>query len=181
MAGRIIMTLAMSLDGFIADEDGGYDWIRGDGRHALDTQNRWDFNAFLQGVDTVVMGKKCYDQQMHLDFREKTVLIATHVLIPNHDNIRFIAGDVCTAVREELAKVEKDVYLFGGGALIDPFIRANMIDEYIIGVVPVILGSGRPLFYNGHPPLTLSLTEIMAEEGIVILRYVRRNTNAPAG
>lgn len=57
MPRRLVMSLAMSLDGFIADEAGGYDWIKGDESHSLDTPNRWDYEAFLQGVDAVVMGR----------------------------------------------------------------------------------------------------------------------------
>ena len=51
----------MSIDGYIANEDGGFDWIVGDGDESLDTQNKWNYEKFLEGIDTVVMGKKCYD------------------------------------------------------------------------------------------------------------------------
>lgn len=57
MKRKIILNLAVSLDGYIASEDGGFDWIVGDGTHTLDTQNQIDFNYFLQEVDTIVMGK----------------------------------------------------------------------------------------------------------------------------
>ena len=176
MARRLIMSLAMSLDGYIADADGGYDWIKGDGSRALDTPNKWDYEAFLEGIDAVVMGRACYDQGMLGGFQGKTVFVATHQPPPDFDNVRFITGDVCAVLREELARQGKDVFLFGGGKLADGFIRENMVDEYIIGIIPVILGGGRPLFYGGNAPLPLRLTEFMADEGTVILRYVRRES-----
>ncbi len=174
MARRLVMTLAMSLDGYIADEDGGYGWIKGDGNHALDTSNKWDYAAFLKGIDAVVMGRACYDQSMAGDFSDKTVFVATHRPTPDVGNVRFLSGDVCQAIREELAKPGKDIFLFGGGKVVDGFLKADMVDEYIIGIVPVILGGGRPLFYGGNAPISLALTECMLEEGIAILRYTRR-------
>jgi dihydrofolate reductase len=174
MARRLVMTLAMSLDGYIADADGGYGWIKGDGSRALDTPNRWDYEAFLRGIDLVVMGRECYDQGMAGDFPGKTVLVSTHRPLPDSGNVRFIGGDVCAALRQELLKPGKDVFLFGGGKLADSFIREDMVDEYILGIVPVILGAGRKLFYGGNAPLRLRLTECMLDEGIAILRYARR-------
>ncbi|MBU3805197.1 MAG: dihydrofolate reductase family protein, partial [Candidatus Cellulosilyticum pullistercoris] len=71
-------------------------------------------------------------------------------------------------------KEGKDVFLFGGGILIDAFLKADIIDEYIIGIIPTILGEGRPLFLGNHPKIDLSLQEFVTEDGIVILRYSRR-------
>ncbi len=174
MKRRLIMTLAMSLDGFIADESGGYDWIKGDGSKRLDTKNTWDFSEFLKGIDTVVMGRACYDQNMHDDFRDKAVLVATSSPPPDHGHVRFISGDICTRVQQELNKPGKDVFLFGGGKVVHPFLAADMVDEYIIGIVPLLLGRGRPLFTGNTPSIPLKLTEYIVEEGTVILRYERR-------
>jgi dihydrofolate reductase len=174
MNRRLIMSLAMSLDGYIADQDGGYDWIKGDGSHALDTSNGWDYVEFLKGIDAVVMGRACYDQGMLDDFQDKTVFVATHHPLPDTGNVRFLTGDVCEVIRGELEKPGGDIFLFGGGKLVDSFLKADMVDEYIIGIIPVILGGGRKLFYGGNAPIPLRLTEIMADEGIAIFRYVRR-------
>lgn len=77
MKRKIILNLAMSIDGYIASEDGGFDWIVGDGDDKLDTENKWDYDKFLNNVDTVVMGKKCYNQNFHNDFNGKKVYVAT--------------------------------------------------------------------------------------------------------
>lgn len=57
MTGKIILNLAISLDGYIADTDGGFDWIVGQGDTSIDTENRWDYTKFLEDIDIVVMGK----------------------------------------------------------------------------------------------------------------------------
>lgn len=171
---KIILNLAMSLDGYISDNDGGYDWIVGDGDKSLDTENKWDFDKFLDSVDTVVMGKKCYDQNMHNDFKDKKVYVATSNKIESYDNIQFINKDIVKVIKEEKQKEGKNIWLFWGGILVDNFIKEDIIDEYIIGIIPTILGKGRPLFLNNNPKIDLHLEEIFSEEGVVILKYIKR-------
>jgi dihydrofolate reductase len=174
MKRKIIMNLAMSIDGFIADENGGFDWITGDGSIKLDTDKKWDYKLFLEGIDTVVMGKACYDQNMQTDFIDKKVFVATRSPIKDYDNIHFIAGDICKIISGEKKKEGKDVFLFGGGILVDNFLKADIVDEFIIGIIPVILGKGRPLFLGNNPKVELELEEYIVDGGIVIVRYKRR-------
>jgi dihydrofolate reductase len=174
MKRKIILNLAISLDGYIASEDGGYDWIVGDGDNTLNTKDKLDFNKFLEGIDIVVMGKNCYDQNMHNEYKNKKVYVATSQKIQNQDNIHFISGDICKIIQEEKEKEGKDIYLFGGGVLIDSFIKADIVDEYIVGIIPIILGKGRPLFLENNPTIKLHLVEFIVENGITILKYVKR-------
>ncbi|MFR3566793.1 MAG: dihydrofolate reductase family protein [Paraclostridium sordellii] len=174
MSRKIILNLAMSIDGYIASEDGGFDWIVGDGDNKLDTRNKWDFNEFLKNIDVVVMGKKCYDQNFHKDFKDKKVYVATSCSLKNHDNIHFINDDIVKTIEAERKNEGKDIFLFGGGVLIDSFLKADIIDEYIIGIIPTVLGRGRPLFLGNNTKIDLHLDEYFTESGIVILRYSKR-------
>lgn len=174
MKRKIILNLAMSIDGYIASDDGGYDWIVGDGDNKLNTDNKFDFNEFLENIDIVVMGKNCYDQDMHKEFKDKKVYIATSKDIKDYDNIHFVKDDICEIIKREVEKEGKDIFLFGGGVLIDSFIKENIIDEYIIGIIPTILGKGRPLFFEGNPMINLHLDEYSVGEGITILKYSKR-------
>lgn len=65
----------------------------------------------------------------------------------------------------------ENIFLFGGGITIKPFIEEDLIDEYEIGIVPVILGKGRKLFYEMYKKIDLQLTDVNIEDGITILRY----------
>jgi dihydrofolate reductase len=176
MKRKIILNLAISLDGYIASEDGGYDWIVGDGDDTLNTKNKLNFDKFLEGIDVVVMGKKCYEQNMHNDYKNKKVYVATSQKNQDQDNVHFISGDIVKIIQEEKEKAGKDIYLFGGGKLVDSFIKADIIDEYIIGIIPIILGKGRPLFLENNPTIKLHLYEYIIEEGITILKYTKRKT-----
>lgn len=174
MKRKIILNLAISIDGYIAAEDGGFDWIVGDGDDKLDTENKWDYPEFLNNVDTVVMGKKCHDQKFHNDFKDKTVYVATTQNIEDKDNIHFINGDIVNVILEEREKDGKDIFLFGGGVLVDNFIKKDIIDEYIIGIIPTILGRGRKLFLENNPKIDLHLEEYITDKGIMILKYSKR-------
>lgn len=62
----------------------------------------------------------------------------------------------------------------GGGGLVDPFIKADLVDEYIIGIIPIILGKGRPLFLRDNPTINLTLKDYSVSEGITVLKYTRQ-------
>jgi len=173
MAGKIMLTLAMSIDGFIADENGGYSWISGQGDDRLDTDKEDRFAAFLRNIDIVVMGNRCYQEGFARDFTDKEIFVAVHAKQENYGNVTFIGGDIVERICKGRDS-NKNIYLFGGGILIDPFIKADIIDEYHIGIVPVILGKGRPLFLEDNPRISLHLEDFSLKDGIFDIRYTKR-------
>lgn len=176
MHGKIILNLAISLDGYIADENGGYEWIVGDGNTKLNTENKWDHAKFLEKIDGVVMGSNCYDQGFHKEYKEKEVYIATSKNIADYENYHFINGDICKTISDLRDKGE-NIYLFGGGGVIDNFIKADIIDEYVIGIIPTILGKGRKLFLENNPKIDLELQYYSVEEGVVVMKYSKRRNS----
>ncbi|MBS5939937.1 dihydrofolate reductase [Clostridium sartagoforme] len=174
MSGKIILNLAISLDGYIADENGGYDWIVGDDNSKLNTENKSDFAKFLEGIDVVVMGRNCYNQNFHKDYKEKDVYIATSENIADYENYHFMNGDICKTI-SDLKNQGKNIFLFGGGVVIDSFVKEDIIDEYIIGIIPTILGKGRKLFLENNPKIDLNLQEYSVEDGIIVMKYSKRN------
>ena len=173
MDGKIILNLAISLDGYIADENGGFDWIIGDGNNALNTDEKWDYDKFLEDIDVVVMGKNCYDQGFHKDFIRKNVYIATSKEIENYENYHFINGDIVKIVKK-LKNEGKNIFLFGGGIVIDHFVKSDVIDEYVIGIIPTILGNGRKLFLENNPKIDLELQYYSVDSGVVVMKYLKR-------
>ena len=174
MNGKIILNLAISLDGYIADENGGYEWIIGNGNTLLKTDNKWDHGEFLEDIDVVVMGRYCYDQGMHKGYEGKDVYIATSKNIDDYENYHFVGGDICKVI-SELRNKGKNIYLFGGGVLIDSFLKNDIIDEYIVGIIPTILGNGRKLFLENNPKIDLSLQYYAVEDGIIVMKYSKRH------
>ena len=110
---------------------------------------------------------------MHEEYQDKEVYIATSKEIEDFENYHFINKDIVKVI-EDLKNKGKNIYLFGGGILIDSFIKANVIDEYIIGVIPTILGKGIKLFYDNNPKIDLTLDYYSVEDGIVIMKYLKK-------
>lgn len=174
MSGKIILNLAISIDGYIADEDGGFDWIVGTGDSSLNTNKKWEYAKFLDDIDVVVMGKNCYTQNFHKDFEGKEVYIATSEKIEDYENYHFINGDIVKNINT-LKNDGKNIFVFGGGGLVDNFIKVDAIDEYVIGMIPTILGKGRKLFFENNPKILLNLDFYSVEDGIVVMKYSKRN------
>lgn len=177
MPRKVILNLAVSLDGCIADKNGDFDWIVGQGDSEADTIKQFDFSDFAGECDVIVMGKKSYDDCgiKHIDqYQNKQFLIATSQKCRDLENVRFIKGDIVRTVSALKAESGKNIWLFGGALLVRDFIKADIIDEYIIGIVPVILGKGRKLFFDEYPFLRLRLIDCTIQDGIVLLRYRRR-------
>lgn len=176
-SGTVSVRLAMSLDGYIADGDGGYDWIVPVSSPDLDTAHHLPFDEFLADMDIVAMGRRCYEQGLAQDYlaMEKRVIVATtHPPTPSKgpDGIEFsddVIGSV-TAARDHGERT----FVFGGGVLVHSFLASDAVDTLTVGIVPVLLGGGRPLFPGGHQTIDLRLTDYTISEGKVRLVYARR-------
>lgn len=174
---KIILNLAISLDGYIADENGGFEWIMGHGDDSLDTEQQFDFPMFLESIDTIVMGSKAFEDTPNesiQSFSDKKLLIASSRKFDIPVNAEIINGDLSSKILKLREKDGKDIWLFGGGVTIDEFIKADIIDEYIIGIIPIILGKGKRLFLENNPTIKLKLQSSSVIDGISMLTYSKR-------
>ncbi|TSJ43205.1 dihydrofolate reductase [Mucilaginibacter corticis] len=166
---KIILNLAVSLDGFIEGPNGETDWCL--------TDQDYGMEAFFASTDAIFMGRKSYDMIDGLPspFAGKQIYVFTDspFLIQDHD-IKVVPSknflkDV-QAIREEPGE---NIWLFGGAALLSSFINHKLISDFVISVHPVILGGGKPLFHEIREKLDLLLlgTETFSS-GLVQLKYV---------
>lgn len=175
---KIVLNLAISLDWYIADENWWFDWITGDWDKSLNTEKQMDYNEFIETVDTLVMWRKAYNDcptETMDTFKDKKIFVATHSEITEKtDNIRIISWNISEQILAEQKLPWKDIYLWWGALVTDDFIKSDVIDEYIIGIIPIILGKWKPLFLENNPTINLHLTETTISEWIVILKYKKR-------
>ena len=178
MKRKIIFNLAMSIDGYISDEDGGFEWIVGENDKSKDTKEQFDFNRFLDDCDIIVMGRKSYEdipEETFEEFANKKIYVATNrKLKVNRENVEIINENIVETILKLKEEEGKNIWIFGGAILVDAFIKADVIDEYIIGIIPCILGRGRKLFLENNPTINLHLENYSFSDGIAILTYTKR-------
>lgn len=174
MSRKIILNLAISIDGYIADEHGGFEWIKGHDDSDQDTGNKFNFTEFIESIDIIVMGRKAFEDCGIEGYDNKKIIVATSQYREDYDNVSFVSDDICKYIHKLQQTEGKDIWLFGGGGLTDNFIKKDIIDKYIVGIIPIILGNGRRLFYVDNPMIKLHLDEYSIDDGIPILQYSKR-------
>jgi dihydrofolate reductase len=169
MSRRLRYQVAASLDGFIADTNGGYDWIVGD--PAI------DFEALYAEFDAAVMGRKTYElvaSQSGGDALPGLEAIAFSRSLPRttQRGVRVTDEDPVGVVRALKTKKGRDIWLFGGGALFRTLLDAGLVDTVEIAVMPVLLGAGIPVLPPGTAvKLVLHDQKTLPRSGIVLLAY----------
>lgn len=163
---KIILFVASSLDGYIAKNDGGVDW--------LPTNNSSGYGEFYKSVDVVIMGKKTYDQVLTFGpypYDDKKSYVFTRNNDVNKDeNIQFV-NDVEKLVKDIISNPGKDVWLVGGSKIISIFLNLGFVDEIILSVIPTVLGRGIPLFTDVQKETKFELIKTTDYGALVELHY----------
>jgi dihydrofolate reductase len=167
---RCSVFIATSVDGYIARRDGSIDWLASVEREGED----YGYKKFMDTVDTVVLGRNTYDfisREASWPFQGKRAVVLTHRPAAARHGESFFAGKAEQLVEQLQKKGAKSVYVDGGNA-VRGFLAAGLIDQMTISVVPVVLGSGIPLFGEGIKENPLVLEESRAfSTGLMQLRY----------
>lgn len=175
---KLVVNIAMSLDGYIAREDGSYDWIEGHGTKAFDSPLQFDNDAFFASCDIVLMGRKSYEDcpiDMIPSYQDKTFYVASHQKQTTKERNIIFTDDIIKITKDLKAEDGGPIWLFGGAYLVEALLKEKLIDHYIIGIIPTILGSGRRLFNQQEMEHKLILVESTVTDGIAMLRYDNRH------
>jgi dihydrofolate reductase len=172
-------SVAVSLDGYIADDGGGYDWIIDD--------VSIDFPAYLAKIDTLLMGRGTWDviqtpEAVAILDGMKVFVVSTTISSDADERITVISSDVESTVAALKEEPGKDIWLFGGGVLFRSLLEAGLVDRVEVAIIPALLGSGVPLLpgLEGVAKLMLHSSEVF-DSGIVLQKYEvdRSATRAP--
>ncbi len=144
---KIKLFIAASIDGNIAESDGGLDWLM---KYPVNSETNYGYDDFFNSIDTVIMGGRTYRDILNMDFtwpyKDKTTYVLTRNSQKSKDDIHFISDNIIEFVSELRNEGRKDIWLVGGGEIISLFLSHELIDEMIITTIPVILGDGIALF-----------------------------------
>lgn len=169
---KVILALAVSLDGYIKGPNGEYDWCF--------TDQDYGMTAFLARIDALFIGRKSYELLINpaepasgYQFAAYKRYVFSNTLREVEAGFTLLSGDVQTRVAElrnqpgmDLPGMDlpgkdlpgKDFWLFGGADLTRSFFNAGLVDELFLAVHPILLGSGKPLTGRPHDRINLTLT-----------------------
>ena len=174
---KIIVSIAVSADGFIARKDGSVDWL-----NRPRPKGNYGLAEFWKSIDTIVMGRKTYDMAMkfvkegkatpgmfqgikHYVFSRKPRKTAVEGFEFVKQPIKQFAG----ALRKQKGK---NIFMLGGAGIIGSFLDEGEIDEFILAVIPVFIGEGIPLVAPRHRTVPLKLVSTKKfSDGVVKLHY----------
>lgn len=176
MGSKLILYIAMSLDGYIAARDGSIGFLDDTSTSLPDL----GYETFYSSIGSIIMGGKTYRQVKNELSPGKWIYEGmpcyaySHERNSNDSNVKFTQ----LAPAQLLCEIRKNhtgnIWLMGGGEVIHGFMRENLIDEYYIYVMPTLLGDGIPLFIKDFPKIDLTLTRATGIGQITELVYCKK-------
>lgn len=177
----VTIHMAASLDGFIARQDGGVDWMETSDEfvngEAMDPEY---IQEFLKTIDCYVMGSRTYETALRFEakglgwaYGDKPTFVLTRRDLPrNRDSVEFYAGDLAEFVNGSLRSKFRNIWFAGGGEVSGECLRRGLADEVRYSILPILIGEGVPFFDKLDRDIALHLSEVKAyQSGIVALRY----------
>lgn len=168
---KIVLAVGISLDGYIARPDGAVDY--------LFMPKDYSMAPLIKTLDTVVMGRKTYEVALKLGGIDSgsgmTHYIFSRSQPPGErDGVIFTRETPKTLIARLRRQKGKNIWLMGGGELTLAFLKADLVDEMELGIVPVLLGAGIPAFPGGFPQRNFALVESNSySRGLVVMKYRR--------
>ncbi len=168
---KIILYIATSLDGYIARKNGGIDWLFSDFE-----DHDYGYTDLYNAIDTTLIGNSTYKQMLtfgEFPYSDKTNYVFTSNRSANpHPDVEFIHTDIGKFAKRLKSEEGKNIWLVGGSRINTILLKANLIDELIVSIHPVILGNGIPLFemHSDQSNLTLIKCETYPN-GLVQMAY----------
>lgn len=167
---KVILYIAMSLDGYIADTNGSVDWLDG-------YDNEDSYSEFVKDIDTVIMGNKTYRQIVtelspnDWIYKDFTSYVITHGTDCQDENVIFYNGSPCTLIRDMIESEGKNIWICGGADIVRQLMSDGLIDIFHISVIPAVLGGGVRLFSDLDKKIKLKLLKEKVCNGIVEVVY----------
>ncbi len=179
MKRKLILYISMSVDGYIATKDNDLSWLSVVEKEGED----YGYHAFNEMVDTYIVGRKTYEIVLGLSggifppADQHNCYVITRQARENENAVTFYNGKIEDLIARLKSENGKHIYCDGGAEIVKLLMDKDLIDEYIISVIPILLGDGIRLFKGGSPMLGLeALPSKQFDSGLVQLHYVRKSS-----
>jgi dihydrofolate reductase len=174
---KISLFIATSLDGYIAKPNDDLSFLKLVEKEGED----YGYAEFTDTIDTLIIGRRTYDYVLkeigssHYDNGQRDVFVITRTQRPKVGRTTFYTGSLNDLVKQLKSENGKNIYCDGGAEVINELLKNDFVDEFIISVVPVLLGNGTKLFKDGRPEQLLEfVTAKTFDTGLVQLHYKRK-------
>lgn len=169
---KVILYIAASLDGYIAKPNDDLSFLSIVQKDGED----YGYTAFVQTVDTVILGRKTYDWVMtqvpEFPHADRQAFIITKTARPGIGKTNFYTGNLNELIVSIKRAPGKNIFIDGGAEIVNELLRENLIDEMIISIIPVLLGDGIKLFQDGRPERRLEhIVTRQFDTGLIQLHY----------
>jgi dihydrofolate reductase len=174
---KFLVYVATSADGFLARTDGSVDWL-----NTPRLKGSYGMGAFYRSIDTCVMGRKTYEHAVKFGMADgyagkKNYIFSRTLKKAASAKVTIVREDVAAFAERLRGEKGQPIWLVGGAELIASFLAAGAVDEFILNVVPHMLGTGIPLIARPCDlPLKLVASRTFAD-GVVTLRYAIESTS----
>jgi len=174
---KISLFIAMSLDGYIAKPNDDLSFLKLVEKKGED----YGYAEFTSKIDTIIIGRRTYNYVVkeigvsHYDNGQRDVYVITRTERPKVGRTTFYTGNLTELIDRLKSESGKNIYCDGGAEVINELLKYNLIDEFIISVIPILLGNGTRLFKDGRPEQILEfITAKTFETGLTQLHYKRK-------
>ncbi|HEX5625624.1 MAG TPA: dihydrofolate reductase family protein [Saprospiraceae bacterium] len=170
---KVILYIAVSLDGFIAGPNDELDFLKAVEREGED----YGYADFTHTVDTVIMGRKTYEKVLSMGYPyphlDKESYILTRTPRPSIGHLHFYTGQPVKLVEDLKKKPGKNIFVDGGARVVNELLAQRLFDEFYISIIPILLGKGIRLFDDQNPETLLDLVKTTSfDSGLVQLHYL---------
>ena len=176
MNRKVVLYIAMSLDGYIAkpnDDLGFLSIVEQEGQD-------YGYEEFIKTVDAVILGRKTYEKVISMGFGfphiNKDAYIITRTPRPAIGSVKFYTGELKSLIEKLKSENGKNIFCDGGAEIVNELLKQDLIDELIISIIPILVGDGTKLFIDGRPEQKLEFVSVKSfEKGLTQLHYKRSN------
>ena len=183
---KVILSLAVSFDGYIEGPNKEIDWIE------FSPESATALGKFMQEIDTILYGRVSYEAWGNYvpteespdfikEFYDITAPMKKYVFSTTKNSFEgnpiVVQDNIAETIEELKRQPGKNIWLYGGGSLITTFLNLDLVDEFQLAICPVILSAGTPLFKDINHRIKLDLREVSSGNGgIISITYERRKS-----
>lgn len=174
---KLSLFIATSLDGYIAKPNDDLSFLKIVEKEKED----YGYSAFIANIDTIILGRKTYDYVLekigpsYYDNGQRDIFVITRTGKPKTGRTTFYTGELANLVKQLKSENGKNIYCDGGAEIINELLLHDLIDEFIISVIPILVGNGTRLFKDNRPEQLLELLNTKTfDTGLTQLHYRRK-------